>query len=695
MSPVVVMRDTISATLLGNNGVELAFHFEEVARFYQQTIPSLVNETLPVVEYLSFDYPWCVTDIQVLCGGTLLRNLPKTPLCVPVDFDVGGPNVRAGRLFLKRDPSCFVPRVRFIGAVTLPRPSIDGFYTYSIPNLTSNQTVQNYQESLCGVTLGNTTLDPRQKQFACNDALIACQVTPRPEPDHPVAPFVPLPLFACRGNVTPGGDTVIVWQINGYGLAYGTASVNYHVRFCNSYNNVSCIGPAAGTSLDNAILSGTRTQHISLLGSYASVLVFTYKGGETHHDAIYIRSLEPFIRNVPCVCGLSIDCDENGRAYDNGRGSTILLPGNIIPVADAGQNFSALLTVASVTLDATGSFDKDNGPYLLTYYWKVYNTTPSPIIIECATCAVTRITGPFVRGNYTFILYVSDGQDVTFDLLNVLFDENVIRVILPPDFDAQYDPLFLCPTLDTQGLPLLTSNETLSVVVLNGSATYNENPSFPLFYEWTQTTGDPIATTAPFVCDPATVEVLGFEAFWLRNESIAHFIPSKLGIYCFRLTVNDGTGERIQFEQICVSVEKDFKRPNATDRNYTDYPDSPTYNITGPLVPTITFAPTPPTPPINDLTRSPTTFVPTSQPIPTGSPTPIPPPSPSPIDTLIDYIRVLFPALPPPSVIAQLLLLFVTIACLLVFILLTGYCIAYLPVDDFDAYVEQQVLQQQ
>lgn len=668
----------------GNNGADLTFRFESVARTYQASIPGLSGAPLPIIEYVSFSYPWCVTGIQVMCGGELRQNLPKTWACGILDYDYGGNSMEGGRLFITRNASCDTLRVRLLGALTLPLANTLGaLYTYSITglppssgkNLTLSEALSEYQSSWCFDSYGNTTLPAQQHQLVCDGQQLRCQVSPRPSDAGSNRPFTPLPTWACRGNITPGGVPVSVWYINGYDLPFGAREATVGVQFCARYDT-TCIDPIQTLTIE----SGMRQQLISRFDSLDSVLVLTFNGTKVHYDAGYQRSLEPFIRDVPCVCGLSVLCAPDGTIGGTGGFFKILNPSNILPVAIAGSNFSILLNTPSVILNASDSFDKDRAPNTLSYYWKVHNTTPSAVTIECVTCAVTRVTGPFVKGKYAFIFYASDDQDVTHDVIGFLADDNIIHAILPPDFDAQFELVTQCPQFDTQGYPLLGDNFT--AIILNGSQSYNENPGFPIFYEWTQTTGNDISLTMPIVCDPATVDYLNFEAFWRRNESASIFVPSTLGIYCFRLTVNDGTGERFAYEEMCVSVEDNFDTPNATDRNYTDYPNLPGYNHSDPSVPTINFEPVVQTP-TNDLTRNPSPFIP-----------PSPPPTAT-VSTGVAFLTILFPRLPPPSLIAQLLLLFVTIACLLVFILLTGYCIAYMPVDDLDDYIEQQVLQQQ
>lgn len=681
----------VRASLIAG-GIEVTFQFESVARFYQSLIGTLSGAPLPTIEYISFDYPWCTTSIQVLCGGELRQNLPKTADCqTVVDYDLGGASTHAGRILLTRNVNCTSFVVRLLGNMIL-FSSPDTTYSYSIAglpplssgNITAEDAIDAYQQSLCLLRSGTEpSSPPRQTQMVCGDTFLGCGVTSRPDGDHSNALFTPVPLFACHGNVTPGGPPMMVWHINGYGLPYRAVEVSYTVHFCARYDAAcaAIVMPAGPT-----LVSGTRNQYISPFDSFNSVLVFTYNKSQTYHDALYIRGDTPFIRDVPCVCGLSIDCDPlTGQPYNGTALNTKkLMPGNVLPVADAGSNYSIVMSETRFALDGSASIDSDQGPNILSYYWKVYNTTPSPVVIVCPTCAFTDVRGTLVRGNYTFILYVSDGQDVTYDIVNVLADENVIRVILSPDFDAQFDLITECLPLDAQGHPPRDR-----AIILNGSLTYNENPAFPLFYEWRQTTGNTLPLNDTVICDPATVDYIKYEAFWGRNASVAYFIPSTLGLYCFRLTVDDGTGARIRYEEMCVSVENDFDRQNGTDRNYTDYPDGPSFNHSDPSVPILPFEPATQTP-IEDITRSPSA---TLQPLPPIAP--INTTSPGGIVTFGEFLAALFPQLPPPSMIAQLLLLFVTIACLMVFLLLTGYCIAHWRIDAYDEYLEQTVLQQQ
>jgi len=362
-----------------------------------------------------------------------------------------------------------------------------------------------------------------------------------------------------------------------------------------------------------------------------------------------------------------MDCTVNNQPFPEGPPSKQLNPNNAIPIANA-TNVAILPGFQTVTLDASASFDPDNLPNPLTFFWKVYNSTPTPVTIDDPRSPIINVTGNFTLGVYSFIVYVSDGQIVVYDLVNISVQPNVIQVILPRDFEVQWQFITTCPT---QPLPS-------QAIILNGSATFGENPTIPLFYNWTQVSGNTI--TVPFACNPATVDYFNVEAFFNANESIAYFIPASYGIYTFCLNVSDGGISPWRQKCIHISVELNFDPPNSTNRNYTDFPDAPIYNFSNGSVPTISFPPISPAP-VNDLTRSPSI----NDPVPTPIPIPLPPsgsnttsPAPTPI---IPPIFPVFPRLREPTAVEYAVLLVAFIPMVLLWILLFGACCAFIGED--------------
>lgn len=680
--------------------IQIEFLFGSIARLYESLTPGIEGPPLPVINYVSFDYPWCTTSVTVVCGTTLLRNLPKNPLCDIIDYDVLGPDI-AGRAFIYNDddaqPECngnIIVQLFGNFDIVVNNSQLFTTYTYSytglIPddtaerNLTLQEAVVEYQNSLCVDSSGFDLPPVRegQDQFVCRGNTLAQPVCLGTRPGRPSDPLLPVPSYACRG-LGPGGEpngTLLVWFITVYGETNAVISgANYSLHFCESYD-AACIAMIV-LPFPYITFSGTRTQYISNFSDFESGLVLDYEIGDFGISESFTRPVypfavtDPFIRDIPCICGLSIDCGPDGFIKLGGT-SKVLNPNNAIPVANATGNLFILPGVQTITLDASASFDPDNLPNPLSFYWKVYNSTPSPVTIDDPTSPIINVTADFVLGVYRFIVYVSDGQVVVYDLVNVSVQLNVIRVILPPDFDAQWQFITTCPSNGEASLIPLA-------IILNGSATFGENPSIPLFYNWTQISGNPIPT--PFQCNPATVDYHNVEGFFNRNESIAYFIPASYGIYTFCLNVSDGGISPSRSKCIHISVELNFDGPNSTDRNYTDYPDAPIYNFSNGSVPTISFPPISPAP-VNDLTRSPSN----NDPVPTPIPAPLPAPptfnetvnvTVPPITIIPGFGSIIFPVLREPSLVDWAILLLAIVCMVYGWVLLFGACCITLEED--------------
>lgn len=684
-------------------GVQIEFLFGSIARLYESLTPGLAGTPpVPVINYVSFDLPFCATGINLVCGTALFRSLPKNALCDIVDYDVLGPNY-AGRVFIYNDATTIQPGcngnivVQLFGNIDIQVNDNDltTTYTYSYPglipdaatvesNLTLQEALAEYQNSLCVFTDGTEMppVRPGQDQFVCRGNQVEQLICLAPRESRVTDPLLPVPSYACRG-VGPNGEpngTNLVFFITVYGETNPDVSdIFYDVHFCESYDQV-CISQL-NISFDETTPSGTRAQYISPFSDFTSGLVLDYQLNgfgvtESFTRPVYPFAVtDPFIRDIPCLCNLSMDCDENGNIIIGPQSKT-LNPNNAIPIANATSNIFILPGLQTITLDASASFDPDNLPNPLSFFWKVYNSTPSPVTIDNPRSPIINVTADFVLGLYRFIVYVSDGQIVVYDLVNISVQLNVIRVILPNDFDVQWRLISVCPPGCPNGCELPPISQA---IILNGSASFGENPSIPLFYEWTQVTGNNI--TVPFQCNPATVDYRNMEAFFNRNESIAYFIPASYGIYTFCLNVSDGGVSPSRSQCIHISVELNFERPNSTDRNYTDYPDAPIYNFSNGSVPTISFPPISPAP-VNDITRSPSI----NDPVPTRVPAPLPaPPSLNatlpPINIIPGTTSILFPRLREPTAVEYALLLLAFIAMILGWILLFGTCIIFLPQD--------------
>lgn len=682
----------------GMFGVELTISFESIARLYQSQTPSLVNATPAIINYVSFDFPPCVTSIEVVCGGALLRSLPKNDLCQLVDYDVLSPNT-GGRVFVYNNeaingsvlqPGCTGDIV--IRLLTSSDNSISinvndtspayTYFTYSVTgllpgdlaiNLTLEEAIAEYQNTLCLFTNGFSAFPlPGQQELVCRVNPSIQLVCDKPRPGTAADPLLPIPTYACRGP-EGGNDTRLVWFVTVYGQGNATVEgARYGIDYCETYD-AACRARAEAIQADRVTFAGTRNQYISPYSSFESGIVLAFNDNQTFTRPIYPFAVtDPFIRDIPCICGLSMDCTADGKIIF-GFTSKVLKPNNAIPVANASSNIFILPGQQCVTLDASASFDPDNGPNTLSFFWKVYNATPTPVTIDNPTLPTVFVCGNFVVGLYRFIVYVSDGQQVVYDIVNVTVAENIIRVVLPRYVEVQWMFVTECPA-DVASLLALS-------YPLNGSASFGENPAIPLFYNWTQIAGSNI--TVPYQCDPDTVDYYNVEAFLNTNRSIANVVFPAYGIYTFRLTISDNGTSPTRYQDIQVSVELNFDSPNGTDRNYTDYPDSPTYNIdANTTVPTVSFLPISQAP-VNDLTRSPSFNDPVVTPIPAPLPTPnVTNNTINPITIVPNFpVSFVFPRLPEPSAAEWGVFLIGVVAMLLGWVLLFGAMIAFLPYD--------------
>lgn len=653
------------------NGIIIEFQMEGVAHFYQSLIPSFVVPPAPdpIVHYVSFHKPYCATDIEVLCGGELVYGLPKTAACAILDYDLGT-EATSGRFFVYRgnqstDTCIGNIKVKMLGEFEWFRDNADIHYTFSatgLPqgnysNLTYEEALYEYQHSLCASPTPFPFLNG-QYQFACVDVLYRCIET---RPGQSVADVtVPIPTFACRGNITPNGPTVIVWHVSALGDFDATTFTTYGIHFCAQYDDAcKAIHPEPHT-----IFLGTRYQYASPFNSFSSVEVLTFPGDQqSYTNPVYTAGVtDPFIRDVPCVCGFSLVC-AFGTVYEAYPGRRILVADNAGPVADAGSTAYILPGRKSVNLSLSLSFDPDNQPFLLSYVWEVYNVTPTPVVIDNWLAVNVSVTADYILGTYRFIGRVSDGQDLAYDLVDIQVSLNVIVIVLERYIEVQYEDLFYrCPANEADLFSMATA--------LNASESYGENPTYPLTYNWTQIGGSlitPVPTpTSPFVCDSETVTYYPVEAFWATDQPIAYFVPPALGIYVFRLTICDFGVSPCRFQDIHISVEDDLDDEGNPRRNYTDSPNAPSFDTNREYVPTISFPPVNNYVPFDPYTRKPSAHqpsAPSNEDVPTTQgPTPAP------------TGEVIFPLVPAPGLAENAIMIIVFAGMIAILAVLVGYC---------------------
>lgn len=673
-------------------GIDISFNFGSIARQYQSALTPGILNSPPIINYVSFIRPWCATSIEVVCGGALLTSLPKTAYCRIIDYDVHA-ETAAGRFFLYNPEASGIPlpatcdgnlRVRMFGDFVVGPGMPNTFlnesrYTYSLSglpltltNLSLTDAITDYQTSLCEPIYVAPILNipENQTQLVCADRDISCAITPRPGTNN--QQIAPTPSFACVGSIPGEEGEYMVWHISFLGQANNLKLINYCVKFCAQFDD-AC-NTTTGFECRQGY-PGTRAQWRSNYTSFDSVIAILFPNDATatitFFNPHYVPAVtDPFIREVPCICSLSVDCLADGRIDFQNEVSKVLQPNNAPPRVNATTPIYILPGQQRINVSAWASFDPDRLPNPLTFHWEVYNTTPSPVIIENADSPNATVVADFVLGTYQLIVYVSDGQIVYFARVNITVEANVIIVVLPRYIEVQYVLLRECPS------PLGSLPNSSVSIPLNGSASYGLNPAIPLFYNWTQTAGSNI--TVPFECDPVTVDYYPVEALYDTNTSILKFVPPAYGIYTFRLTVCDNGTSPCRFQEIHVSVELNFDGPNSTKNNYTDYPDAPTFNVSNGSVPTISFPPTTSGGGVTfqPLPRPPIFFVPTPEPLPSST-----------------NATSFFPRLPPPSAAELALLFFALICAILIWFLLFSFCLSQLR-NDHRSYFDRTPIYQ-
>ena len=178
----------------------------------------------------------------------------------------------------------------------------------------------------------------------------------------------------------------------------------------------------------------------------------------------------------------------------------VTMPSNIVPVANAGVDFSVNLG-QKITLDGTASNDDDGDT--LTYVWQVIG---GPEISFVFGDSPTQTFTPNIEGSYEVSLSVSDGKDTSASDTVVV---TVIKSNTPPVAEIAGN------TEDTQGNLLSLSAESSS-----------DSDGDSLSYIW-------LFETLP-------------EGSLLTSEDLVQeintsFIPDVAGEYVIHLTVNDGT----------------------------------------------------------------------------------------------------------------------------------------------------------
>lgn len=606
-APLPVLNFT-PGTLLGVSLVEVTIGFQWAARLYQAaTNASLVNQTWISGE--SFDNPWCASDVTFVCAQRVVVGMAKTGNCSLVDFDLGGSDPVAGRTWIYSNQSAGcdgIPIVTFYNVSM--QAGTDAQWTYDAvgmrDHVLESQPVaqQTYRSSTCAYSNGDPADVVTQNLWRCEAPVVGCNGTR--SDGTPTLPVLPLPSYACLGNVTANGTAVMIWRIESY-QEPDSIDGDFGLAFSDSLNSGTYVAAAASARLSSYVLvSGTRRQFQSPYSTMEQWALLYFNGAITNFQAGYPLSLDPIIEVLPCICGFSVDCI-GGVVDTTSDISAYMYLQNALPVPNPGPDQQIPWLTPSFTLNGTGSYDPDELPGVLRLYWKVYSTpydpNPPPFDLQDPTNALVTInTSALTPGTYLFVLYASDSQTVTFTMFNLTILENVVTAVVENSKIVLFD---FYSGADV-GHNCISDYPPAPYITLNGSLSYGTNPAVPLTYEWLQIGGFPLL----YKCDP-----FGFEAtrgFFNTTEPIAFFVPGSLGQYLFQLTVCDNSTGSCSVGYLQVQVNPNFQQPNSTFTPIINFTDPPIRNLTQPdrpvydtpnvtLPPLGTEAPVAPPPPSN------------------------------------------------------------------------------------------------
>ncbi len=616
LNPVSFSQGTVG----GFPYVDATLQFQAVARIYQANITG--PPPLPFINYISFDIPWCAFNITVTCAGRVIFGVGKTESCTIVDFDQGGDTQIAGRLwvyFNNTGPCATTPPVvRFVN-VTLDNSTTTAIYTYDTLGITppylqvtQNTALEFYQNSSCDFSDGAPADAIAQKQFVCNDFPLVCAIPRSNALGSP--PVVPIPQYACLGNLTPTNMTpVMVWWISSYDLP-GSISGSFFLTFCAETDQFCRINfenqcrnfPSSLTRY--TLIPGTRRQFFSPFTDFGQTIVLFYNNDAVSFQPLYtLAPNDPIVRVIPCVCEFSVDCRADGTVTNSSfTYSSFVTPINTPPIPDLGPAATTYVGVPTFLMNGTASNDPGNQPGPFSTYLKIYRQpTGSPAVPIPFPQAREFVmdTTQFVEGLYQFVFYASDSQSVTFIIYNITVIYNIVTVTINISSEVQFLPYAgesptseaTCPTFGNYPSPCIP---------IDGCATTASNPAVNLTFSWIQIIG--YDTPIPFLCDPTQVRNTAGMINYTTCELC--IIPPNIGLYGYTMIVNDGTTNYTL--SVLFYVIPDFITPEGPDLILPNYTKAPprvltlpprtvhtwpnfTYNLTSPPP----FAP-PPTPDI-------------------------------------------------------------------------------------------------
>lgn len=191
----------------------------------------------------------------------------------------------------------------------------------------------------------------------------------------------------------------------------------------------------------------------------------------------------------------------------------VVIPPNVLPIADAGADQNITLPTSSVTVSGSGSSDPDGT--ITAYLWTKVSG-PTGGAISTPTNVSTNITG-LQAGTYVFKLRVTDNRsDTAIDFMQV----NVTPANIPPTADAGADQSITLPT---------------STTTLTGSGTDPDGTITS--YAWTKISGP----TGGSITSP--------------SSSSTGITALQQGTYVYQLVVTDNDGATASdFVQVVVNA---------------------------------------------------------------------------------------------------------------------------------------------
>jgi len=573
--------------------VDATLGFQSVARAYQANITG-PPPPLPYINYISFDVPWCAFNVTVTCAGSVIYGVGKIDSCLIVDFDQGGDTQIAGRLWISVNHTgpCVNanPVVRFVN-VTLDNSTTTATYTYDTLGITppylqlnTNTALEFYQNSTCDFSDGAPIDATTQDQFVCNDFPLVCAIPRANALGAP--PVVPIPQYACLGNLTPTNMTpVMVWWISSYDLP-GSISGTFFLTFCAETDQLCRINFAqkCRTSPNSmtryTLIPGTRRQFFSPFTDFGQTIVLFYDGNAVSFQPQYTQAPnDQIVRVIPCVCKFSVDCRADGTVTNESFTiSSFVTPINTPPIPIPGPAATTYQGINTFFMNASASSDPGNQPGPFSTYWKIYSQpvgSPPVSIPFPQSREFVLDTSLFVPGLYQFVLYASDSQSITYVIYNITVVYNIVTVTINISTQVEFLPYAgESPTSEATCPPF--GSYPSSCIPVDGCGTTASNPAVNLSFSWTQIIG--YETPIPFICDSTQVR----NTAGMINDTSCKLcmIPPNIGLYGYTMSVTDGN--KNYSLSVLFYVVPNFLTPQGPDLILPNYTRAPPRILTLP-----------------------------------------------------------------------------------------------------------------